>query len=336
MRTIKFSQYALVAILLTAIITSCAKNPNQLDLSGVVKNTESGKIYLQQYINKSFVTIDSTDIVNGKFSFETETKLPEIYGLSLYGSGENPFNSFIVFLDNNPITVELDTTNSFENTVVKGSKEHDLFLQLREDKKVSINDIIKEHPSSIAALYILYRYYSFRLSPEEINANVALLDPSFKDTEYVKVLTELANTLGKVSIGQKAPDFEATDIDGKPVKLSSYLGSRYVLIDFWASWCAPCRKENPNLVKAYAKYAENLEIVGISLDNSTTPWKKAIEADGLTWPQLVDLNAWAGEGVKSYGVRLIPANFLIDKDGIIVARNLKGDDLDRTLDNLLN
>ncbi len=336
MRAIKFHKYAIVAILLTAIITSCSKNPNKLDLSGVVKSGESGKIYLQQYVNKSFVTIDSTDIVDGKFSFETETKLPEIYGLSLDGTGENPFNSFIIFLDNNPITVDFDTADSFEHTVVKGSKEHDLFLQFREQKEASINDIIKEHPSSIAALYLLYRYYSFRLSPEEINANIALLDPSLKNTDYVKVLTELANTLSKVSIGHKAPDFAATDIEGKTVKLSDYLGTRYVLIDFWASWCAPCRKENPNLVKAYAKYSKDLEIIGISLDNSTTPWKKAIEADGLTWPQLVDLNAWAGEGVKSYGVRLIPANFLIDKDGTIVAKNLKGDDLENTLANLLN
>lgn len=337
MKTNNLYKYVFAIAFLAVIITGCSKNPNALDLSGVVKNTTTGKIYLQQYINKSFVTIDSTEIVDGKFKFETETKLPEIYGLSLYGSGENPFDSYIVFLDNNPITVEFDTINEFENTIVTGSKEHDLYLQIRSDRKAKINDVIKEHPSSIAALYILYRYYSFRLSPEEIRENIELLAPSLKETDYVKVLTELANTLSKVSIGEKAPDFQATDIDGKKVKLSDYLGTRYVLLDFWASWCAPCRKENPNLKQAYAKYgSKDLEIIGVSLDNATTPWKKAIEADGLTWPQLIDLDAWAGEGVKNYGVRLIPANFLIDKNGNIVAKNLKGDDLEKTLASLLD
>lgn len=337
MRTNKFYKYTLAAIFLITIITACGKNPNKLDLSGTVNNVATGKIYLQQYINKSFVTIDSTNIISGRFKFNTETKLPEIYGLSLYGSGENPFDSYILFLDNNPIKVEFDTINEFEKTIVTGSKEHDLYLELRAQKKANVNDIIKEHPSSIAALYILYRYYSYRLSPEEINANIELLDPSLKNSDYVKVLTELANTLSKVSIGHKAPDFSATDPEGKSVKLSDYLGTRYVLIDFWASWCAPCRKENPNLVKVYEKYgAKDLEIIGVSLDNATAPWKKAIAADGLTWPQLIDENAWAGEGVKNYGVRLIPANFLIDKDGNIVAKNLKGEELEKTLANLFN
>lgn len=322
--------------ILTILTMSCSKDPNRLDLSGTVNDKLSGKIYLQRYENKSFFTIDSADIKNGKFKFETKVKLPEIYGLSLDGSGVNPFSSFILFLDNNPTTVVFDTTDNFKNTVVEGSKEHDLFLDIRKRRDTDISEIIKEHPSSIAALYVLYRYYSFRLSPAEIKANIDLLDPALKNTAYVKVLEELANTLDKVAVGQKAPDFEATDREGNPVKFSDYLGKGYVLIDFWASWCAPCRKENPNLVKAYEIYKEKgFEIVGISLDNKTTPWLGAIEQDGLTWPQLIDEKAWAGQGVKDYGVRLIPANFLIDKDGIIVAKNLKGENLQETLANLI-
>lgn len=337
MKNIKFYQYVFASVFALVAIVGCSKNPNQVDLSGTVKNTASGKIYLQRYVNKSFVTIDSTEIVDGKFKFATETKLPEIFGLSLDGSGANPFNSFIVFLDNNPIEVSFDTADEFKNTVVKGSKEHDLYLDLRSRKKANIDEILKEHPSSIAALYIFYRYYSYRLSPAEINANLELLDPLFEDTEYVTVLKELANTLDKVAIGQKAPDFYAENVDGKKIKLSEILGQKYVLLDFWASWCAPCRKENPNLLKAYEKYgADKLEIVGVSLDNSPSLWVKAIEADKLPWTQLIDKDAWAGEGVKNYGVRLIPANFLIDKDGVIVAKNLKGEDLHKTLADLLD
>lgn len=322
--------------LLTILTMSCSKDPGRLDLSGTVKDKLSGKIYLQRYENKSFFTIDSATIRDGKFKFETNVTLPEIYGLSLDGSGVDPFRTYLLFLDNNPITVTFDEADGFKNTVVKGSKEHDLFLDIRKRRDADISEIIKEHPASIAALYVLYRYYSFRLSPAEIKANIELLDPALKNTAYVKVLEELVNTLDKVAIGQKAPDFEAKDKDGNVVKLSDYLGNGYVLIDFWASWCAPCRKENPNLVKAYETYKEKgFEIVGISLDNKTTPWLGAIEKDGLTWPQLIDEKAWAGQGVKDYGVRLIPANFLIDKDGIIVAKNLKGDNLQETLANLI-
>ncbi|MDR1981626.1 MAG: AhpC/TSA family protein [Tannerellaceae bacterium] len=318
-------------------MTGCGKDPHTLNLSGTVKNISKGKIYLQRYENKSFFFIDSTDIVDGRFSFTSKTKLPEIYGLTIDGSGENPFHSYILFLDNNPITVELDTIHEFKNTTVKGSKEHDLYLELLKNlRKSTISDILKEHPSSLAALYIFYRYYSYRLSPEEIKAGIELLDPSFQQTEYVETLTELSNTLELVSVGKPAPDFAATDIEGKQVKLSDYLGRGYVLIDFWASWCAPCRKENPHLVKLYEEYKDKgFEIIGVSLDNQQAPWLKAINDDRLPWLQLIDRNAWAGEGVKKYGVRLISANFLIDKEGVIVGRNLKGDVLKRTLEELL-
>lgn len=336
----KLRSKTVIGLVITALITltiGCTEKSNKLNLSGTVSNTSSDKVYLKRYENKSFFTIDSTDIVNGSFRFNTETALPEIYGLSLDRSDDDPFNTFLVILDNNTISVQLDTTNNFDNTVVKGSVEHDLFLQLRAQRDRPINDIVKDHPSSIAALYIFYRYHSFRLTPEEINENIALLDPKFQDSEYVTTLINLAETLGKVEIGQKAPDFLALNSQGESENFSSYIGKGYLLLDFWASWCAPCRKENPNLVKAYEKYKEkNFEIVGVSLDSSEASWLKAVENDSLTWPQLIDKEAWAGNGVVNYGVRLIPSNFLIDENGVIVAKNIKGEDLHNTLNELLN
>jgi len=326
----------LITLLISVIlVTGCGKNPNKLNLSGIVKNTSSGVIYLQRYENKSFFTIDSTIINDGKFQFTTEVKLPEIYGLAIDNSG-NPFHSFIIFLDNNPITVELDTINEFKNTVVTGSVEQDLQNEFSKKYRTPIGDILTEHPKSLAALYTFYRYYSYRLSPEEIRANLQLVDSSFSDSEYVKVLEELADNLEKVSVGSKAPDFQAKDTDDKVVKLSDYLGKSYILIDFWASWCIPCRKESPELKDVYEKYKEKgLEIISVSLDHKTEHWLEAIQQDGLPWIQWVDYNAWAGEGVKTYGVRLIPYKFLIDKDGIIVAKNLRGEDLEKLVGTFL-
>jgi peroxiredoxin len=327
--------YSLLLISIALFLAGCAENPGRLNLSGTVKNTDSGTIYLQRYENKSFFTIDSTRIIDGKFSFSNKVNLPEIFGLALQNSG-NPFHSFLIFLDPNPITVELDTVNTFENTRVSGSKEHDLFSELSKNFRIPINEILKDNPSSLAALYVFYRYYSYRLSPDEIRQSIQLLDPSFRNTEYVKVLSELAENLENVSIGNKAPDFRAETAGEQMVNLSDYLGKGYVLVDFWASWCVPCRKENPKLVALYEKYKDRgFEIIGVSLDNNTRPWLLAIEKDGLPWPQLIDKNAWAGEGVSSYGVRLIPYKFLIDKDGIIVAKNLRDADLDELVGSFL-
>jgi peroxiredoxin len=328
-------KYFFTLLVFSLIIGGCGENPNKLNLSGTVKNASSGTIYLQRYENKSFFTIDSTEIVNGAFKFTGEVKLPEIYGLAIDNSG-NPFHSFIVFLDNSPIKVELDTVHEFKNTVVTGSKEQDLLKEFSGKFRTPVSEILKEHPSSLAALYAFYRYYSYRLSSEEIKENLKLVDPKFQDTEYVKVLSELAENIDRVAVGKKAPNFQAQTREGKSVYLSDFIGRGYVLIDFWASWCAPCRKENPDLVKLYDKYkAKGFEFISVSLDHKADAWINAIEKDGLTWTQLGDFNAWAGEGVKTYGVRLIPYKFLIDKNGIIVAKNLRGEDLDKLLDKYL-
>ncbi|MDR2383345.1 MAG: AhpC/TSA family protein [Prevotellaceae bacterium] len=328
--------YCFVLVIFALMTGGCGKNPNKLNLSGTVKNVSSGTIYLQRYENKSFLNIDSTEIVNGAFKFTGEVKLPEIYGLAIDNSG-NPFHSFIIFLDNNPVKVELDTVNEFKNTVVTGSKEQDLLKEFSGKFRTPVSEILKEHPSSLAALYVFYRYYSYRLSSEEIKENLKLLDPKFQHTEYVKVLSELAENIDRVASGKKAPDFRALTREGKSVSLYDFIGRGYVLIDFWASWCAPCRKENPDLVKLYDKYRnKGFELISVSLDHKTDAWIKAIEKDGLTWIQLVDFDAWAGDGVKTYGVRLIPYKFLIDKNGVIVAKNLRGENLDELLNKYLN
>lgn len=139
--------------------------------------------------------------------------------------------------------------------------------------------------------------------------------------------------LSKVPIGSKAQEITQNDVNGKPVSLSSLKG-RYVLIDFWASWCAPCRAENPNIVKAYNTYKDKgFTILGVSLDGNTgkAAWLKAIKSDGLEWTQISELNGWKNSAALAYGVSAIPQNFLVDPNGIIIARDLRGEDLNKKL-----
>jgi len=157
------------------------------------------------------------------------------------------------------------------------------------------------------------------------------------------ILVQFTSVAGSQTpaIGQKAPEIEQTSPDGKVLKLSSLRG-KVVLIDFWASWCGPCRKENPNLVRVYNKYKDEefrggkgFEIFSVSLDMKKSYWIKAIEDDGLSWPYHVsDLKGWRNEAAKLYGIKFVPSNFLIDGDGNIIAVNLRGDRLEAQLKKL--
>ncbi|HTH31423.1 MAG TPA: TlpA disulfide reductase family protein, partial [Lacibacter sp.] len=132
------------------------------------------------------------------------------------------------------------------------------------------------------------------------------------------------------------PTFAITDTSGNVLKLSSLKG-KYVLVDFWASWCVPCRKENPNVVKAYQQYhAKGFEIVGVSLDTKKDMWMKAIAKDGLNWYHVSDLKGWESGIVKELGVKVVPTSFLIDKDGKIIANNLRGELLWEKLAEIFN
>ena len=210
--------------------------------------------------------------------------------------------------------------------------------EMNEVKKV-MGNFVSKHPNSYISLIVLSELLG---SDPEIETSVIIslyqnLSESIKKTDLGQKLGVHILSKNQTAIGAVAPDFTQKDPAGKSVKLSDFRG-KYVLIDFWASWCAPCRQENPNVVKAYAQFKnKNFEILGVSLDNpnARTAWLNAIEKDKLTWTQVSDLQGWKNQAAVLYGVESIPQNYLIDPNGVIIAKNLRGENLIRTLSNVL-
>jgi peroxiredoxin len=179
------------------------------------------------------------------------------------------------------------------------------------------------------------------LNPEEEYVFLDSLSQSFEkqmpESKYVKEFkTKLAQYKNVVTVGQAAPEISLNNPEGKAVSLSSLRG-KYVLIDFWASWCGPCRQENPNVVRMYNKFkGKNFEIFGVSLDKSKEKWLEAIQKDALSWVHVSDLQYWQSAGAQAYGVQSIPATFLIDPTGKVIAKNLRGQALETKLTEILS
>jgi peroxiredoxin len=322
----------------TGFIIKAVANPvkEKIKISGeAVGIADLQKVYLQRYLNKMFFVIDSSVVKNGRFSFSTQLELPELYGLAVDTTLISPVYLFID--DKKEITVKLDTSANGRKTSITGSAATDRFKVYQKNaRSTDIEKFIKEDPASIVSAFILYRYYSPSLAADDIIKYTALLDKSLSQTQYVKLLNELPNALKSVSVGSQAPDFQLPDPTGKTVRLSEHFG-KVLLVDFWAAWCGPCRRENPNIVRIHNKYKEKgFDIFGVSLDSKKEAWVKAIEKDSLNWTQVSDLKFWDSDPAKLYGIRGIPGNVLLDKSGKIVARNIHGEELEKKLEELLN
>lgn len=206
--------------------------------------------------------------------------------------------------------------------------------KIDEQISAKAKDFVKANPDAIVSAWLV-RSKFFYGEDEELSSMYGYLKGDALTSNYAKDLKKKMDTNAKTGVGQMAMEFTQNDVNDKPVSLASLRG-KYVLVDFWASWCEPCRQENPNVVKAFNQYKDKgFTILGVSLDQKKEPWLKAIEKDQLTWTHVSDLKYWQNEVAVMYGINSIPASLLLDPNGKIIGKNLRGEALAKKLSELM-
>ena len=356
------------------LMVACSQKPG-FEIQGTVADSQAdGKqVYLVKYGEEA--PIDSAVVTNGAFTFQGEQATPTLcvlyvgdHEMRRVSAGENAPYTAIFTLEN----ARLQAVLNEEAPAVSGTPENDAFKALQDqvkgirakaepltDQLKSADEAVKEaameqyeaieaEASQALKAYIeancdkqvaakVFSDARYDLSDEDQEAILAKANDTFKAVRGIDKMIEHLNILKNSAVGKKFIDFEMADAEGKMHKLSEFVGNgKVVLIDFWASWCPPCRADMPNLVAAYKQYkSKGFEIVGISLDSKADAWAKGVQDLGITWTQLSDLQGWKNAGAALYGVNSIPHTILVDKDGTILCKKLHGKEIAAKLEEIL-
>lgn len=351
-----------LVFILILILISCDKkeDTNGYAINGVAKNVPDST-WVTMFLDINTV-LDSTMIIDEKFQFTGKVDRPKRVALSIKSTRDIT----TLWLENTKIEITGEKGN-MRNSKILGSKTQDeanllvarkdsisneirelgkLITESNRDSLFNVHEkmldvvadidkgFIIDYPNSYQSLTVLHQFAMKRLGAKQTDALFKILSKELQLTEEGKSIAEFIKLNKNPKIGDKFVDFEQHNTKGKLIKFSELMG-KYTLLEFWSSSCGPCRASNPELVKEYQLYkSKGFQIVGVSLDSKKERWLKAIEKDGLPWENLSDLNGIDNKAALIYGVEALPDNFLIDENGIIVARYLRDDNLKRKLKEL--
>lgn len=361
-----------------ALLASCEEDKEGYYISGTVENANEGqKIYVSELneSNTQTVPVDTIEVKNGQFEVDLPEKdAPTISFLSLEGTRGN----VLYIADNTPITFSIYPDSLYATKVSGGADNEILYRYLGEiqetnrkmgeareamrqafseqdtekikslqeqqeavadQDKISKKELVQENPNSIVSVMVLQDMINTRMySASELRSLFDSLSPQVREMSLAKSLDQNLKNMSRTDIGNKAPDFSAKTPEGEELALQDVLG-KVTLVDFWASWCKPCRVENPNIVNVYQKYHDQgFNIIQVSLDRpgQKDNWVNAIKEDNLgEWNHVSNLMFWQDPIAAQYGVRAIPAAFLLDENGTIIAKNLRGQALEDKVSEVL-